>query len=268
MVKKRKPAPKKLAPKKSKAKIPYAIHKGNENKTKSLEEIKEMLNGAPPTTYKPSITSFDMSFLDVPSSETKKDSETEKLLKELRMRVTALEHELENKLPNDHGYNYPIDITVLNVTDKTLENVPLFNDKYKDQQDVVYSSYFLDGYSDIIKFKNAIGVGSGDKEIGMIRVMSNSQMHSSAIIATSKSMDGVQTSVTLFMVIDPMQNQSCILQRNQRLRYNIGTNLLIKSLPPMTKFTYTIYFISEDYQKRMEELKVKNNSAPSIAPQP
>lgn len=286
--------PKKVAPKKSKKRAPAFIHVGVKGKGKthkqSLDSIKKMLdkkplgtsigcgealkNAVPPTIHSPSSSAFiscdseqDLikQWIDAPKLGLKNlhtEPTTDQLVKELKTRVTALEHELQNKLPTDHGYDYPIDVTIINVSEKTLEDVPLFNDNYRNQQDVVYSSNFFEGYADVMKFKNAIGVGSGDKEIGMIRVMSDSKMMSSSIKAISKSMNGSEHHLTLTLVIDPYQNQSCILQRNQKLQYNVGTNLLIRSLPPMTRFTYTIYFISEEYQKRMEELKKKINPQP------
>lgn len=300
-LKKKTVKPKKVAPKKSKKRTPAVIPvgtKGNGKTYKSklpktsgkknwvkpsnLDEIKEMLNkkplgtsigcgdavkkAVPPTTH--SLVSTSLSNVEIPPCLTyppyvKPEPTTDQLVRELKMRVTALEHELENKLPNDHGYDCPIDITVMNVSEKTLENVPLFNDNYRNQQDVVYSSRFFEGYSDVIKFKNTIGIGvSGNKEIGMIRVVSDSKILSSYLKAVGKTMDGCEMSFILPLMIDPYQNQSCILQRNQKLAYNVGTNLIIKSLPPMTRFTYTIYFISEDYQKRMESLKKKINPQP------
>lgn len=275
-----------------KSKLPKTSGKKNWVKPSNLDEIKEMLNkkplgtsigcgdavkkAVPPTTHKLSCTTGVDSEEDlvskwingstlhpVSTNFEKQQPTTDQMVRELKMRVTALEHELENKLPNDHGYDYPIDITVMNVSEKTLENVPLFNDNYRNQQDVVYGSRFFEGYSDVIKFKNAIGIGvSGNKEIGMIRVVSDSKMLSSYLKAVGKTMDGCEMSFILPLMIDPYQNQSCILQRNQKLSYNVGTNLIIKSLPPMTRFTYTIYFISEDYQKRMESLKKKINPQP------
>lgn len=268
MALKKKPAKavksKKSAPKKSKVKTPCVIHKGNENKTKSLEEIKEMLKGAPPTTHVPVSTSCSseidarQSFIKKMIGEDKKDSETDNILKELKLRVKKLESELQHRLPDHHGYEAPISISIMNVSQHTLKDVSLFNDEYKNQDDVVYKC-MQSKYSDVLKFKNAFT--SGEKTIGSITLISenNHKMTYVRVNAINKGIDGSVHSVPISFMLDSYQNQSCILDANRKIPYDVGMDLVIDSLPPMQRFTYHIFLIKES--------ELTNQQSP-ITPQP
>jgi hypothetical protein len=235
---------KKVAPKKSVKKItkkrvttPCVVHKSNskgktyKSKPSSLDEIKEMISEKPPLTHQTVSTSF--SGYNV-LQEIKKDK--------------ATAYDIINQIDKDKNiFNYAqaksIVVTVRNNSNFTLRDVKLFDNNFKSQQDVHYSTAVESvNYEDLLRRKNSNG--DATKFFGQIHIKS-STLHQpfQTLYVTNTEIDGAQISIPHTPILDPNQNQSGIATMQTKIPFWVGSNIIISSLAPDTKVTFIIWFL-------------------------